>query len=144
LLPSQSSHWPPKLQSWSALPVWTGHQCFDVFDQPDFKQMSFVKFSFPNCDYVHADFHPNICKFFEIGGIVCDMGWPAFAERILGVRSKRCKKNEKQKNLQFSLRWSVSWKLLEIVLQFKETEHPHLQGLHVIAQELRAAFRAFV
>jgi hypothetical protein len=33
---------------------------------------------------------------------------------------------------------------VEIVLQFNETEHPHLQGLHVVAQELRAAFRAFV
>ena len=54
--------------------------------------MYFVKFSFPNCDYVHADFQLNICKFFEIGGIFYDMGRKAFAERTLGQDRKGVKK----------------------------------------------------
>ncbi len=90
--------------------------------------------------YVHADFQPNICKFFEIGGIVFDMSRPAFAERTLGVRSKRGKKM-RSKRICNILSGDQS---VEIVLQFNETEDPHLQGLHVVAQELRAAFRAFV
>ena len=54
--------------------------------------MYFVTFSFPNCDYVHADFQHNICKFFEIGGIVYDIGRTAFAERTLGQDRKGVKK----------------------------------------------------
>ncbi len=119
-------------------------RCFNVLNLHDFEQMSFVKFSFPNCDRdsVLADFQTDIVSSLRlVGSSVIWAGQHSRSEH-LGLDRKGVKKKRSKRLCNFlSLAGDQS---AEIDLQLNETKQHHLEGLHGVGQVLCAAFPAFI